>query len=581
MTIHMGGLISNQDTASLIEQLMAVEAKPLERMTEKKQSLQSKLSAWQLVNSRLLSFQTTVEALQETSLWNSRSVTSGNSSILTGSASTGAANGIYNITINNMATASKIVGTSDVGTRIDETALLSQAGFATAPTTGTFTINDVGITVEDTDTVNSVLQKINTAFGGAVTASYDSGADKITITHTSAPLVLGAIGDTSNFLSVAKLFGNGTNSVTSSNKLGTVGLFDLMNDGGANGARLTTPVVGGGADTNTGSFTINGTTITYDVTTNAVDDVLDRINESDAGVTATYDALLDRFILTSKSTGALGVAASDVEGNFLAALGLTTSVTLGEDASVTIEGINGGNPIQSNSNTFTSAETGISGLTFDILADSGSTSLTVATDTATIRSAIDDFIGQYNATMALLEDESHVTSSGELGDEVDVGRLQGDTLVSSMMRRLRSTVSEKVSGISGETNYLGAIGIWTTGREAALSVTDESTLTQALEQNLETVRAIFADETSGVATKLESYLNSHTETGSGIVPKREQGITNQINELDESIQKFNDHLDQAKEQYWAQFTAMEEAILQMQGDLGWLLNQLGYQKKDQ
>jgi len=579
-TIHMGGLISDQDTAGIIEKLMEVERQPLVRMNQEKLELQAKLSAWQSVNAQLLNLQSAVSALTESSLWNSRSVTSGDSSILTGTATSGALNAVYNITINNKATASKIVGTSDVGNRIDETAVLSSAGFATTPTTGTFTINDQQITVEDTDTVNSVLQKINDAFGGDVTASYDSVTDKITITHTTDTLVLGAVGDTSNFLAVAKLFGNGTNSVTSSNKLGTVNLFETMNDGGANGARLKTPVVGGGTDTDTGSFTINGTTITYDVTGDAIDDVLERINESDAGVTATYDPLLDRFVLTSDSTGALDMSASDVEGNFLAALGLNTSVTLGEDASITIEGVNNGNPIKSNSNTFTSAETGISGLTIEISADSGSTTLTVATDTSTIRSAIDDFISEYNDTMDLLESISHVTSTGELGEDVDVGTLQGDSLIHSIMRHLRSSVSEKVSGLPEGSNYLGGIGIWTSGQESDLSVVDETKLTDALEHDLDTVQALFADDSDGIMTGLESYLEAHTESGKGIVPKREQGITNQINEVENEIDDFTERLTEIEEAYWEQFTAMEEAILRSQQDLAWLLTQLGYKKNE-
>jgi len=576
MTIHMGGLISDQDTAGLIEQLMEVERQPLERMYEKKDALETKLSAWQLVNARLLSFQSAIDALSEGSLWDSRSITSGNTSVLTGSVSSGAANGVYNITINNMATASKIVGTSDVGGRIDETAVLEDAGFAATPSTGTFTINGTAITVEDTDTVNSVLQKINDAFGGSVSATYDSGTDKISITHTTDPLVLGAIGDTSNFLSVAKLYGNGTGSVTSSTQLGTVNLYRAMNNGGTNEARLNTAVVGAGAEPNTGSFTINGTTITYDVTTDAIDDVLDRINQSDAGVSATYDPLLDRFTLTSKTTGALDFAASDVEGNFLTALGLTTATTLGEDASITIEGVNGGSPIQSHSNVFTEADTGLSGLSIEIEADSGSTTLTVETDTDTIRAAIDEMISEYNATMALLEDESHVTATGNPDEDIEVGRLQGDSLVHSMMTRIRNTMTARVGSVSGSTDYLAAIGIWTSSRESTISVVDEAKLTETLDQNLETVRAIFTSDGDGILTKLDAYLDSHTETGSGIVPQREQNITTQISDLDEAMIEFTDQLAQKEETYWQQFTAMEEAILEMQGDLGWLLTQLGH-----
>jgi hypothetical protein len=41
----------------------------------------------------------------------------------------------------------------------------------------------------------------------------------------------------------------------------------------------------------------------------------------------SYDRITDRFTLTNKVTGNLGVAMEDVTGNFLAAAGLTTGST--------------------------------------------------------------------------------------------------------------------------------------------------------------------------------------------------------------------------------------------------------------
>src|SRR5438067_594535 len=87
-------------------------------------------------------------------------------------------------------------------------------------------------------------------------------------------------------------------------------------------ASFTTPVADGGAGA--GAFKINGVSISFSQTGDSVQNVIDRINNSAAGVTASYDGVNDRFILVSKTTGDQGIALEDVIGNFLAATGLTT-----------------------------------------------------------------------------------------------------------------------------------------------------------------------------------------------------------------------------------------------------------------
>ena len=84
----------------------------------------------------------------------------------------------------------------------------NNAGFASAVTSGTFTINGVQITVDaSNDNVTSVLAKINLSTAG-VAASYDvtSGTFSLTNKVTGAQsIVVGAAGDTSNFLKAAGL----------------------------------------------------------------------------------------------------------------------------------------------------------------------------------------------------------------------------------------------------------------------------------------------------------------------------------------------------------------------------------------
>lgn len=84
----------------------------------------------------------------------------------------------------------------------------TDAGYLTPVTSGTFTINGVQISVDVTkDNLASLLKKINASAAGVV-ASYDATTGQITLASKNTgpqSIVLGAAGDTSNFLSATGL----------------------------------------------------------------------------------------------------------------------------------------------------------------------------------------------------------------------------------------------------------------------------------------------------------------------------------------------------------------------------------------
>ncbi len=79
----------------------------------------------------------------------------------------------------------------------------NNAGFATAVTAGTFTINGVSFTINPaTDSLSDVISRINASTAGVI-AQYNTSTSQITLTaSTPGPqsILLGASGDTSNFL---------------------------------------------------------------------------------------------------------------------------------------------------------------------------------------------------------------------------------------------------------------------------------------------------------------------------------------------------------------------------------------------
>ena len=112
--------------------------------------------------------------------------------------------------VNNGGTSYSVTSAGPIGGVNQGTAFAApgNAGFATAVTTGSFTINGVVIAVNvASDNVTDVLASINSSTAGVV-ASYDLTSGTFSLTNSGTgpqSIVVGAAGDTSNFLKVAEL----------------------------------------------------------------------------------------------------------------------------------------------------------------------------------------------------------------------------------------------------------------------------------------------------------------------------------------------------------------------------------------
>jgi flagellar hook-associated protein 2 len=429
--------------------------------------------------------------------------------------------------------------------------------------------------VSEGNSLNDVLAAIEAAFPGQVTAEYDDADDVVALTHDTEPLVLGSAGDTSSFFEAVRLVSDGSSStVTSSGKLGVADVCAVINDAGANGARLRTPVVGGGGDQ--GSFTLNGATISYDTSTDSLADVVDRINDSRAGVVAFFDSSRDGIVLTSERPGALGIFAEDVSGNFVAALGLDGEATLGSNASIVFEKINGVEipkkdqvPIVSVDNTFTPSEIGIEGLTLQAVSEGDTAQVTVGPDTQAMRSGIDTFLKAYNSSLGVLREHTEADTP----DGGASGALQGDWLVRSLQTEL-TRITRAVVGGTEDMASLGRAGIGTTDTDPELSVTDESALNEYLENNIDGLTRLFADEAEGIAACLASSLEARLEATTGAIDRRESRLEDEGERTDVSIERLTERLERLEERYWRQFAAVESAVAQLQSGVAMMMTML-------
>jgi flagellar hook-associated protein 2 len=418
------------------------------------------------------------------------------------------------------------------------------------------------IAVVATDSLASVFQQISTATGGDVTATYDSATDRITLTKASGgEIVLGSAVDTSNFLQAAKLSNNGTATVTSSTALGSVRTNVAMTS-----ANLATAISDGGAGA--GLFKVNGVEISY-AGTESISTVLKRINNSDAGVTASYDSVNDRFIITNKVTGDIGVALEDVTGNFLAATGQSSgSLVRGKDLLYTLDG---GGQLSSHSSTITDESSGVAGLSVAVF-DEGDFTVTVATDAEKIKKALTDFIDDYNKVQGLIE--TNTASSTDAKGVVSAGTLAGESEAFSMASDLRRIVAATSGFLTGTIKRLESIGIEGNGDNNNLKLANSAKLDEALAESLTELESLFVNETDGVAVRLDNYLETMVGEG-GKLEKKEDLLERQVAEIERQITAQESQVQANRSRLIDQFVAMEQAQQRINQQLQFLQQRFG------
>ena len=565
MDLGLSGLASNLDWRTLVDQLSNAERVPQTRLRTDQSTIARQNAAYAAIQTSLESLQTRVQSLNSTALFDTRSTTTSDEKISSATASAGATIASYAFNVTRLATVAKRVGTSDVGSSLNATndvsgLLVSAAPFATTVTTGTFTVNGKQITIGASDTMQTVFDNIQAATGSEVAASYDSVADRITLSSAN-PIVLGSATDTSNFLQAAKLNNNSSGTVTSTTQLGVVKL-----SGALSSANFTTPIADGG--TGTGEFKINGVSITFTMA-DTVTGVLKRINDSPAGVTASYDAVNDRFVMANKVTGDIGVALEDVAGNFLEASGLTTgTLARGQNLLYTVDG---GGQMTSQTNTITETSSGITGLSVTALA-TGASTITVASDTTVIKTAINDFIAEYNKVQNIIDAQTASTTDAK--GKVTAGILANEGDADDIGTRLRRAVTGEVSGLAATLNQLEDLGILSNGTDNSVKLDKEAKLDKALAENLTTVRNIFADSSNGLAKKLNTYLESIIGD-SGSLITRQANNTKQSAAIDVQIADLERIVLSNRDRMLQSFVAMETAQSNANQQLSFLKQRFG------
>lgn len=558
------GLASGLDWATIVQELANAERAPETQWEAEQTTYNNQDAAYTTIGTDLTTLELDSQTLSDPSLYQSTAATSSDNSVATVSTATGATPANYTFNISKLATAAQMNGTANISSVLapgDDVSdvTLGTAGFSTPITPGTITVDGAQVTISTSDSLQQVFNNIATATNNAVTASYDSTTDKITLS-SSSPITLGSAADTSNFLQVAQLYNNDGDTVTSNSALGRVNLLATM----AN-ANLQTPISDGGSGN--GEFTINGVNFNYDASTDTIQDILDNINSSGAGVSASYDTVNNRFILTNNSTGNVGISMQDVTGNFLAATGLSGgTLQSGENLTYTIN--DGTQQIQSESNTISSASSGITGLTVNALT-TGSATISITPDTSGINSDIQQFVSDYNTVQSYITSQMQVTTNSD--GTTTPGLLTGDQTASEIASNLRSIVTAVVNapGMDGQVGSLNDLGITTDGDDNLLSISDPTALSNALANNLNDVTQLFSNSTSGLAVQMNSFLSDALNTN-GTVANQQATLSSESSNITTQISNLEAKISNDTAQWTSEFQNMETAESQTNSELTYL-----------
>ncbi len=587
LDMSISGLASGFDWKSVVEQLTAVERTPQTKVRTEQTTLASRRSALGQIATQLTDLQTKATALGDSSLYNRRSVSSSDTTIASVSTADGAVTGSYSINVTTLATPSSWLGatsgiisplhTADISASAGQAGpVLSAAGWGSTLTAGTVTIgvqNSSGtvtnatVTVATTDTLKEVLVKLDTAIGSTGGATYSSANDQVTITRPNGTnLILGSASDTSNLLSCLKLFtpASGANAVSDS-KLGSLKL-----SGSLSSQPLVTPLTYGTTAT-TGAFSINGVSISYS-SSSTLASVLNSINDSTAGVQASFDSGLNRIVLKNKEAGNRGVVlAQSGSSNLLTAFGLTGG-TLSNGTDL-VYSINGGATAKARSNTIKDSDSGLTGLTITA-SKVGTTTINSANDTGAARSAVDALVTSVNRVQSLIS--SLTVSNRDAAGKITAGVLAYDQTIFQLGSSLRSLLSLQLSGGPSTTiRGLADLGYSTTGYTNELSATNSASLNTALSSQLSEVQKFFSTTTTGLSERITSFVKPMVDENSGTLPQRQKGLTEQSSKLDDQLVAMERRVQSNRERLLAGFRAMEAAQAKSNSQMQFLNQKLG------
>jgi flagellar hook-associated protein 2 len=427
---------------------------------------------------------------------------------------------------------------------------------------GTIKINNVSINWSDSDSLNSILARINGSGAGA-SATYDSSTGKVSITSaTTGSTASLNISETSGTLLEGLQMSAGAFTGTNAVAVDTVA---VMNSGSAN---MDTAVTAG-------VITVNNIKFYVDPAVDTINSVLAKINQSNAGVLMNYDSASGAIIAKSDESGTnakITFGSADDTSNFLYAIGMSANnppvgaaadTYSGTDAQINV---GGGTVMTSHDNTVDGA---IPGVELN-LTGTGNTIVTVKQDTTGITTAVNTFVTAYNAAMTAVNDKlkEQLVSGATTAQDLFTGSMNNNSTLIDLKQKLMNMVTGSVAGLPAGTSMLEQVGIslqLTNNYQDNTLQVDATKLNTALSSNFDGVKNLIGSNT-GVAQDIYTQLNSLLSVA-GPITTETNALKTAISTTTDNITAFEARMAAEQTQLETQFSQMETLISSMKNSM--------------
>lgn len=547
---------------SLVESFSASQTeKMVTPLTTRKTTYENLKTSYSTMQTKITSLKSVLSDLIKTSsssVLKSKTASSTDTSYVTATATGAASSSSYNIRVSQLAKSDVVISKDLSSTTAGAISGTHSIVVKTGDGNGGEFVSNVDVTFDGTENNQTVMQKIRNAINNdkaVVTSGTFAGTDAYT-----------------GGASTVKFNINGTETNVSFTGGGTYS--DLMDEMATNINAKVSGVTAQKVTDTSGNVSLkltvksNSNYISIsDVSGNALASSMNIVTNQEKSAAGSVNASVftplsstSQLSLTAKNsgTGYRIKEISDVNGgSALASIGLnlgssrpsyaqlegedtagykyadiSTATTL-LDSKFTFNGL----ALQRDSNTISDLASGVS-FTLKSVMDPTDTDITisVSSDASTIKSKLESFITNFNDLYTYLKTNSS-TSSGTRGN------LTGDSTASALTRFMSSVSYGQVSGLGTDAlKTLSQIGI-TFNSTSGLSISDSSTLEDALTSNATQVEDLF-NSSDGIASKMYNYISPYLGAG-GYLDKSISNISTTISRITDSITAAQTRIDKS------------------------------------
>ena len=365
------------------------------------------------------------------------------------------------------------------------------------------------------------------------------------------------------------------------------------------------------------TITINGTTIDIKKGS-SINEIINAINSSDAGVTVSYMKNSDKFMITAKADGASGqielgdpAKENDITNILFGSIDSSTDITKGQDAIVAVQYAGSSEVVELHRGTNTFTQDGLNiavkgKFGYDEagnIKEGEEVTFESTANVDSIMSAVKDMVAAYNEIVDLVNnlvstkpDRSYAPLTDDQREELTEDQIEkwekkakegilfGDDLLRNLSSDLRfvaggslMTELEKI-GISEASGY---------SSNGKLTI-DETKLKNALETEPDKVAKLFTDKDNGLMTNMKKVTDSYAKTwgtkGSLIARAGSEAaatsltdneIYTSMKDIDDIITQLQSRLKSEQDRYLSQFTTLETLIAQMNSQSSYLSSMTG------